>query len=124
MHVKWLMNPQQIWETADEKNLGYLTPDTFAIALKLIACAQNKIQAKEPLFSTGKRDKVIRIGFLLNFSPSSDTIAQHTRRPGDPFIQQQPKLDYICYCCHCTTGKEKVSGHLQQPAANAKRHSR
>ncbi|KAL9541286.1 hypothetical protein MBANPS3_009203 [Mucor bainieri] len=43
---------EAIWETADEKNLGYLTPDTFAIALKLIACAQNKIQAKEPLFST------------------------------------------------------------------------
>ncbi|KAI9264833.1 hypothetical protein BY458DRAFT_438102 [Sporodiniella umbellata] len=42
----------QIWEAADENNLGYLTPETFAIALKLIACAQNHIQAKEPLLST------------------------------------------------------------------------
>jgi epidermal growth factor receptor substrate 15 len=48
------LNCFQIWETADNKNLGYLQQDTFAIALKLIACAQNHIQANEPLFSTGK----------------------------------------------------------------------
>ncbi|CEG84605.1 hypothetical protein RMATCC62417_18381 [Rhizopus microsporus] len=42
----------EIWETADEHNLGYLTPDTFAVALKLIACAQNHIKPKSPLLST------------------------------------------------------------------------
>ncbi|ORE06422.1 hypothetical protein BCV72DRAFT_335892 [Rhizopus microsporus var. microsporus] len=42
----------EIWETADEQNLGYLTPDTFAVALKLIACAQNHIKPKSPLLST------------------------------------------------------------------------
>ncbi|OAD73299.1 hypothetical protein PHYBLDRAFT_112639 [Phycomyces blakesleeanus NRRL 1555(-)] len=30
-----------IWEATDHENNGYLTPETFSIALKLIACAQN-----------------------------------------------------------------------------------
>ncbi|KAG1539069.1 hypothetical protein G6F45_009017 [Rhizopus arrhizus] len=42
----------EIWETADEQNLGYLTQDTFAIALKLIACAQNNIKPKKHILST------------------------------------------------------------------------
>ncbi|KAI7859767.1 hypothetical protein BDC45DRAFT_587054 [Circinella umbellata] len=32
-----------IWETADRDNLGYLTPETFSIALKLIASAQHVV---------------------------------------------------------------------------------
>ncbi|KAI8990944.1 hypothetical protein BDF20DRAFT_841795 [Mycotypha africana] len=35
----------EIWETADRDKAGYLTEETFAIALKLIACAQH---GKEP----------------------------------------------------------------------------
>ncbi|KAI9255689.1 hypothetical protein BDA99DRAFT_539835 [Phascolomyces articulosus] len=41
-----------IWETADRDNLGYLTPETFSIALKLIACAQHGHEVSEPILST------------------------------------------------------------------------
>lgn len=47
----------QIWETADRDNLGYLTPETFSVALKLIACAQHGCEVLEPILSTGKRKK-------------------------------------------------------------------
>ncbi|KAI8393623.1 uncharacterized protein BYT42DRAFT_13414 [Radiomyces spectabilis] len=42
----------EIWETADRDNVGYLTPETFSIALKLIACAQHGQEAKDPILST------------------------------------------------------------------------
>ncbi|KAF7728439.1 hypothetical protein EC973_006119 [Apophysomyces ossiformis] len=42
----------QIWETADRENLGYLTPETFSIALKLIACAQHGQDAVDPILAT------------------------------------------------------------------------
>ncbi|KAI8149556.1 hypothetical protein BJV82DRAFT_504872, partial [Fennellomyces sp. T-0311] len=32
-----------IWETADRDNLGFLSPETFSVALKLIACAQHVV---------------------------------------------------------------------------------
>ncbi|KAI8060124.1 hypothetical protein BC940DRAFT_312641 [Gongronella butleri] len=41
-----------IWETADRDNLGYLTPETFSIALKLIACAQHGTEVADPIIST------------------------------------------------------------------------
>lgn len=42
----------EIWETADRDKVGYLTPETFAIALKLIACAQHGKEATEPILAT------------------------------------------------------------------------
>ncbi|KAG2235262.1 hypothetical protein INT48_004729, partial [Thamnidium elegans] len=33
----------EIWEAADRDKVGYLTPETFSIALKLIACAQHAV---------------------------------------------------------------------------------
>ncbi|KAI8089889.1 uncharacterized protein BX664DRAFT_297916 [Halteromyces radiatus] len=41
-----------IWETADRDNVGYLTPETFSIALKLIACAQHGQEVADPIIST------------------------------------------------------------------------
>ncbi|KAG0179521.1 hypothetical protein DFQ29_001997 [Apophysomyces sp. BC1021] len=41
-----------IWETADRDNLGYLTPETFSIALKLIACAQHGQDVADPILAT------------------------------------------------------------------------
>ncbi|KAI7859687.1 hypothetical protein BDC45DRAFT_475663 [Circinella umbellata] len=41
-----------IWEAADRDNVGYLTPETFAIALKLIACAQHGKEVTEPVLAT------------------------------------------------------------------------
>ncbi|KAI9031588.1 hypothetical protein CLU79DRAFT_802150 [Phycomyces nitens] len=41
-----------IWEATDHENNGYLTPETFSIALKLIACAQNGKQVSQPVLST------------------------------------------------------------------------
>ncbi|KAI9492390.1 hypothetical protein BDB00DRAFT_828801 [Zychaea mexicana] len=41
-----------IWETADRDNLGYLTPETFSIALKLVACAQHGHEVAEPILSS------------------------------------------------------------------------
>ncbi|CAO3620236.1 unnamed protein product [Cunninghamella echinulata] len=41
-----------IWETADRDNVGYLTPETFSIALKLIACAQHGTEVADPIIST------------------------------------------------------------------------
>ncbi|ORX44930.1 hypothetical protein DM01DRAFT_1340240 [Hesseltinella vesiculosa] len=41
-----------IWETADRDNHGYLTPETFSIALKLIACAQHGTEVADPIIST------------------------------------------------------------------------
>jgi hypothetical protein len=34
--------------------VGYLTPETFAIALKLIACAQHGKEAIDPILATSK----------------------------------------------------------------------
>jgi hypothetical protein len=34
--------------------VGYLTPETFSIALKLIACAQHGKEASNNILSTGK----------------------------------------------------------------------
>ncbi|CAO3627332.1 unnamed protein product [Cunninghamella blakesleeana] len=42
----------EIWETADRDNVGYLTPETFSIALKLIACAQHGNEVSDPIIST------------------------------------------------------------------------
>ncbi|KAL4208196.1 hypothetical protein CU097_011449 [Rhizopus azygosporus] len=42
----------EIWEAADRDKVGYLTPETFAIALKLIACAQHGKEAVEPVLAT------------------------------------------------------------------------
>ncbi|KAI8141926.1 hypothetical protein BJV82DRAFT_670019 [Fennellomyces sp. T-0311] len=42
----------EIWETADRDNVGYLTSETFAIALKLIACAQHGKEVSEPILAT------------------------------------------------------------------------
>ncbi|KAG0165735.1 hypothetical protein DFQ28_008350 [Apophysomyces sp. BC1034] len=42
----------EIWETADRDNVGYLTPETFSIALKLIACAQHGKEISDPILST------------------------------------------------------------------------
>ncbi|KAG0738893.1 hypothetical protein G6F62_004705 [Rhizopus arrhizus] len=42
----------EIWEAADRDKVGYLTPETFAIALKLIACAQHGKEATEPILAT------------------------------------------------------------------------
>ncbi|OAD66875.1 hypothetical protein PHYBLDRAFT_128422, partial [Phycomyces blakesleeanus NRRL 1555(-)] len=42
----------EIWEAADKDNLGYLTPETFSIALKLIACAQHGREVSDPIFAT------------------------------------------------------------------------
>ncbi|ORY90598.1 hypothetical protein BCR43DRAFT_480607 [Syncephalastrum racemosum] len=41
-----------IWETSDVYNVGYLTPETFSIALKLIACAQHGRDVRDPILST------------------------------------------------------------------------
>ncbi|KAI9478327.1 MAG: hypothetical protein EXX96DRAFT_570431 [Benjaminiella poitrasii] len=42
----------EIWEAADNSKVGYLTPETFAIALKLIACAQHGKEASADILST------------------------------------------------------------------------
>ncbi|KAI7871129.1 hypothetical protein BDF14DRAFT_1188981 [Spinellus fusiger] len=42
----------EIWEAADKNNCGYLTPETFSLALKLIACAQHGREVSEPVFAT------------------------------------------------------------------------
>ncbi|RCI03792.1 hypothetical protein CU098_008867 [Rhizopus stolonifer] len=42
----------EIWEAADRDKVGYLTPETFAIALKLIACAQHGQEASANILST------------------------------------------------------------------------
>ncbi|CAO3614590.1 unnamed protein product [Mucor hiemalis] len=42
----------EIWEFADRDKVGYLTPETFAIALKLIACAQHGKEVTEPILAT------------------------------------------------------------------------
>ncbi|KAI9261325.1 hypothetical protein EDC94DRAFT_609861 [Helicostylum pulchrum] len=42
----------EIWEAADRDKVGYLTPETFSIALKLIACAQHGKEAAEPVLAT------------------------------------------------------------------------
>ncbi|KAG0749518.1 hypothetical protein G6F57_005157 [Rhizopus arrhizus] len=42
----------EIWEAADRDKVGYLTPETFAIALKLIACAQHGKEAIDPVLAT------------------------------------------------------------------------
>ncbi|KAI7893017.1 uncharacterized protein EV154DRAFT_440444 [Mucor mucedo] len=42
----------EIWEAADRDKVGYLTPETFSIALKLIACAQHGKEASEPVLAT------------------------------------------------------------------------
>ncbi|KAI9495580.1 hypothetical protein BDB00DRAFT_812531 [Zychaea mexicana] len=41
-----------IWETADRDNIGHLTAETFAVALKLIACAQHGKEVTEPVLAT------------------------------------------------------------------------
>ncbi|KAI7864996.1 hypothetical protein BDF14DRAFT_1883837 [Spinellus fusiger] len=41
-----------VWEAADHENKGYLTPETFSIALKLIACAQHGQPVAHPVLST------------------------------------------------------------------------
>ncbi|KAI9323174.1 hypothetical protein BX666DRAFT_1884006, partial [Dichotomocladium elegans] len=41
-----------IWETVDRDNLGYLTSETFSIALKLIACTQHGVTPAEPVLAT------------------------------------------------------------------------
>lgn len=43
----------KIWETSDVYNVGYLDPETFSIALKLIACAQHGRDVQDPILSTG-----------------------------------------------------------------------
>ncbi|KAI8638865.1 hypothetical protein BD408DRAFT_422384 [Parasitella parasitica] len=42
----------EIWEAADRDKGGYLTPETFSIALKLIACAQHGKEADTNVLST------------------------------------------------------------------------
>ncbi|CEP14105.1 hypothetical protein [Parasitella parasitica] len=42
----------EIWEAADRDKVGYLTPETFSIALKLIACAQHGKEADPNVLST------------------------------------------------------------------------
>ncbi|KAI7906003.1 uncharacterized protein BX663DRAFT_428252 [Cokeromyces recurvatus] len=42
----------EIWEAADRDKVGYLTPETFAIALKLIACTQHGKEANTNVLST------------------------------------------------------------------------
>ncbi|KAI8986422.1 hypothetical protein BDB01DRAFT_849478 [Pilobolus umbonatus] len=42
----------EIWEAADSDKVGYLTPESFSVALKLIACAQHGQEAVEPILST------------------------------------------------------------------------
>ncbi|KAG1088272.1 hypothetical protein G6F42_020329 [Rhizopus arrhizus] len=42
----------EIWEAADRDKVGYLTPETFSIALKLIACAQHGKEANANVLST------------------------------------------------------------------------
>jgi hypothetical protein len=41
--------------------VGYLTLETFSIALKLIACAQHGKEATEPILATG--NKYISYGY-------------------------------------------------------------
>lgn len=48
---------KKIWEAADRDKVGYLTPETFSIALKLIACAQHGKEATEPVLATGKKGR-------------------------------------------------------------------
>ncbi|KAK4520101.1 cytochrome c peroxidase [Mucor velutinosus] len=42
----------EIWEAADRDKVGYLTPEAFSIALKLIACAQHGKEANANVLST------------------------------------------------------------------------
>ncbi|KAI8333199.1 hypothetical protein EDC96DRAFT_526149 [Choanephora cucurbitarum] len=42
----------EIWEAADRDRVGYLTPETFTIALKLIACAQHGKEASADIIAT------------------------------------------------------------------------
>ena len=43
---------EEIWETADQEQKDYITELEFYIALKLIACAQNGIEANDDILST------------------------------------------------------------------------
>ncbi|GAB5589486.1 hypothetical protein Unana1_04386 [Umbelopsis nana] len=42
----------EIWEAVDKENRGFLTPETFTMALKLISCAQHGCEPASPLLST------------------------------------------------------------------------
>ncbi|KAI8354042.1 hypothetical protein BD560DRAFT_484518 [Blakeslea trispora] len=42
----------EIWEAADRDRVGHLTPETFTIALKLIACAQHGKEASANIIDT------------------------------------------------------------------------
>ncbi|KAG2180889.1 hypothetical protein INT43_008469 [Umbelopsis isabellina] len=42
----------EIWEAVDKEGRGFLTPESFAMALKLISCAQHGYETASPLLST------------------------------------------------------------------------
>ncbi|KAI9314147.1 hypothetical protein BX666DRAFT_505079 [Dichotomocladium elegans] len=67
-----------IWETADRDNLGYLTPETFSIALKLIACAQHGHDVSQPILST-----VVPLPQFEGFNPDLHPISPNTTGPLD-----------------------------------------
>ncbi|KAI9023508.1 hypothetical protein CLU79DRAFT_791530 [Phycomyces nitens] len=90
----------EIWEAADKDNLGYLTPETFSIALKLIACAQHGREVSDPIFATpvplpqfeGIKLNVAASPVLqkkLSVQPSTDTITPAEREKYLSIFQAQ-----------------------------------
>ncbi|KAG2224226.1 hypothetical protein INT45_000255 [Circinella minor] len=75
-----------IWEAADRDNVGYLTPETFAIALKLIACAQHGKEVTEPVLATSvplpqfEGLKLDNNNIVISTIPSSNSPAIATQK--------------------------------------------
>ncbi|KAI9244241.1 hypothetical protein BY458DRAFT_447881 [Sporodiniella umbellata] len=84
----------EIWETADRDKVGYLLPETFAIALKLIACAQHGKEATEPILATSvplpQFDGVVAPSPMITKSDSIPITAAEREKYSNIFRVHQP----------------------------------
>ncbi|KAI9251014.1 hypothetical protein BDA99DRAFT_522405 [Phascolomyces articulosus] len=85
-----------IWEAADRDNVGHLTPETFAIALKMIACAQHGYEVAEPALSTSvplpqfEGLKLDNHQGLANNSPAISSQQQPQQQADGPAMKVTP----------------------------------
>ncbi|KAG2237216.1 hypothetical protein INT48_006620 [Thamnidium elegans] len=86
---------EEIWQTVDQGDKGYITETEFYIALKFIACAQNGVEVQDNVLATQVslpqfKDVVIR-------APTLDTIAPITAEEREKYIN-------VFQSCHLSDG--------------------
>ncbi|OAC97897.1 hypothetical protein MUCCIDRAFT_117395, partial [Mucor lusitanicus CBS 277.49] len=80
----------EIWEAADRDKVGYLTPETFSIALKLIACAQHGKEANANVLSTAPSPLVSHTSAPSSATASAPITSAEREKYANIFKVHQP----------------------------------